>query len=331
MGNGMKYIRLGNTGLKVSQLCLGCMSYGDPALGWHRWVLPEAESRPFIKKALDSGINFFDTANAYSKGVSEEVLGHALREYAQREDVVIATKVYAPMRDSPNGKGLSRKAILHELDASLKRLGTEYVDLYQVHRWDFETPVEETLEALNDAVRSGKVRYLGASSMYAYQFAKMLLLADRNGWTRMVSMQPHYNLMYREEEREMLRLCLEEKIGVLPWSPLARGKLARPWSTQGSTNRDKLDKVSEILYARTEAADRAVVDAVEKVAKQRGLPMAQIALAWLQQQSTVTAPIVGATSMSHLDDAIASLDITLTADELEMLESPYIPHPISIG
>ncbi|MGB6722353.1 MAG: aldo/keto reductase [Terracidiphilus sp.] len=317
--------------MKVSELCLGCMSYGDPAKGWHKWVLTEAESRPFIQKALELGINFFDTANAYSLGTSEEVLGRALRDFARREEVVIATKVYAPMRDAPNGKGLSRKEIFHELDASLKRLGTDYVDLYQMHRWDYETPIEETLEALNDAVRSGKVRYLGASSMYAYQFAKALHLADRQGFARLVSMQPHYNLIYREEEREMLRLCQEEKIGVLPWSPLARGKLARPWSAQGTTDRDKVDKISGILYAKTEDADRKVVDAVESVAKQRGLPMSQIALAWLRQQPAVTAPIVGATRLAHLDDAIASLEVTLSKQELETLESPYIPHAISIG
>lgn len=327
----MKYIRLGNTGLKVSRLCLGCMSYGDPGRGWHRWALPEEESRPFIKKALESGINFFDTANAYSLGRSEEVLGRALRDFARREDVVIATKVYAPMRDTPNGRGLSRKAVFNELDASLKRLGTEYVDLYQIHRWDFETPIEETLDALNDVVRAGKVRYLGASSMYAYQFAKILRVAELNGWAPFVAMQPHYNLIYREEEREMLRLCQEEKIGVLPWSPLARGRLTRRWSDRGSTNRDKTDKVSEILYGQTDAADHKIVDAVEQVATQRGLPMAQIALAWLCQQPTVTAPIIGATKLNQLDDAISSLEITLSVEERGMLESPYIPHPISIG
>jgi 1-deoxyxylulose-5-phosphate synthase len=327
----MKYIRLGNTGVKVSQLCLGCMSYGDPSKGWHKWVLQEAESRPFIKKALDLDINFFDTANAYSLGASEEILGRALRDHAKREDVVIATKVYLQMRETPNGKGLSRKEILHELDGSLKRLGTDFIDLYQIHRWDYETPIEETLEALNDAVRSGKVRYLGASSMYAYQFAKALHVASENGWTQFVTMQPHYNLIYREEEREMLRLCQEEKIGVLPWSPLARGKLTRPWSAQRSTDRDKVDKISEILYAKTEEADRKVVDAVENVAKQRGIPMSQIALAWLRQQTAVTAPIVGATKLSHLDDAVASLEVTLSKGELEMLESPYIPHPINHG
>jgi aryl-alcohol dehydrogenase-like predicted oxidoreductase len=327
----MKYVRLGNTGVKVSQICLGCMSYGDPAKGWHKWVLREDESRPFLKKALDLGINFFDTANAYSLGTSEEIVGRALKDYAKREDVVIATKVYVQMREAPNGKGLSRKEILHELDASLKRLGTDYVDLYQIHRWDYDTPIEETLWALNDAVRAGKVRYLGASSMYAYQFAKALHLADQNGWTRFATMQPHYNLLYREEEREMLRLCQEEKIGVLPWSPLARGKLARPWSAQGLTDRDKVDNISEILYAKTQDADSKVVDAVENIAKLRGVPMSQIALAWLRQQPAVTAPIVGATKLSHLDDAVASLEITLGKDELALLEAPYIPHPINNG
>lgn len=326
----MEYVRLGNTGTKVSQLCLGCMSYGDPTRGWHTWALPEAESRPFLKKAVEAGINFFDTANAYSGGASEEVIGRALKEYASREDLVIATKIFLPMRESPNAKGLSRKQILFEVDQSLRRLGTDYIDLYQIHRFDPETPVEETLEALNDVVRAGKVRYLGASTMYAYQFAKMLTVSERHGWARFVTMQPQLNLIYREEEREMLKLCVEEKIGVLPWSPLARGKLTRPFAEGGSTDRDKADKVSEKLYAATAEADRKVIDAVEQVAKARGIPMTQVALAWVRQQPGVTSPIVGATKIHHLDDALASLQVTLTKEETETLESPYVPHALTV-
>jgi len=324
----MHYVRLGNTGMKVSQVCLGCMTYGDPAVGWHRWVLNEEQSRPFIVKALEVGINFFDTANGYSGGASEEVLGRALRDCARREDVVIATKVFLPMRKTPNGGGLSRKAILHEMDASLRRLGTDYVDLYQIHRWDDETPIEETLSALHDVVKAGKARYLGASSMRAFQFAKALHLADRHGWTRFVTMQPHYNLLYREEEREMLPLCADEQVGVLPWSPLARGRLTRPWNTAGSTDRLALDEYGRALYIAAEDADRRVVDAVERVARERRVPMSQVSLAWLRQQQSVTAPIVGATKLHHLDDAVASLDVTLSDEELKTLEAPYVPHRV---
>ncbi|WP_263357561.1 aldo/keto reductase [Acidicapsa ligni] len=327
----MNYVRLGNTGTKVSQICLGCMSYAEGSKGAHPWALNEEQSRPFYKKALDLGINFFDTANAYSVGTSEEILGRAMRDMARREDIVIATKVYVPMRDTPNGKGLSRKEIFFEIDASLKRLGTDYVDLYQIHRFDNETPIEETLEALHDVVKAGKVRYIGASSMYAYQFSKALYLADLHGWTRFVTMQPHYNLLYREEEREMLRLCLEEKIGVLPWSPLARGRLARTWAERGETNRAQTDAFGKKLYSHTEEADEKVVNAVQKIAEQRGVPMSQVALAWVRQQPAITAPIVGATKLHQLEDAVASLSITLSKEECESLESPYIPHSISIG
>jgi aryl-alcohol dehydrogenase-like predicted oxidoreductase len=327
----MNYVRLGNTGTKVSQLCLGCMSYGDPTQGWHTWALSEQDSRPFIKRAVEAGINFFDTANAYSGGASEEVVRRSLRDFARREDLVIATKVFLPMRDTANGRGLSRKAILFEVDASLSRLGTDYIDLYQIHRFDPEIPIEETLEALNDIVRAGKVRYIGGSTMLAYQFAKMLNVSERNGWARFVTMQPQYNLIYREEEREMLPLCAEEKIGVLPWSPVARGKLTRPFSEQGATERDRTDKVSQKLYAETADADRKVIDAVERVAKTRGVPMAQVALAWVRQQPAVTCPIVGATKLHHLDDALGSLSLTLSPEEMEAVEEPYVPHRVSLA
>src|SRR6476469_3461640 len=277
----MEYARLGWTGMKVSRICLGCMGFGDAERWVHKWVLNEEDSRPIIKKALEMGINFFDTANVYSIGTSEEYLGRALKDFAKRDEVIIATKVHGKMRDDPNGSGLSRKAILSEIDNSLKRLGTDYVDLYQIHRWDYETPIEETLEALHDAVKAGKVRYIGASSMYAWQFAKSLYLTDLRGWTRFVSMQNHYNLLYREEEREMVGLCAAEGIGVLPWSPLARGRLARPWDLRAGTERAASDEFGKVLYARTEEADRAVVDRVGEVAGARGLPRAQVALAWL--------------------------------------------------
>jgi aryl-alcohol dehydrogenase-like predicted oxidoreductase len=327
----MNYVRLGNTGTKVSQICLGCMSYADNAKGSHPWALNEELSRPFYKRALDLGINFFDTANAYSSGTSEEILGRAMRDMARREDIVIATKVFIKMRETPNGGGLSRKEIFFEIDASLKRLGTDYVDLYQIHRFDPETPLEETLEALHDVVKAGKARYIGASSMYAYQFAKALYLADRHNWTRFVTMQPHFNLLYREEEREMLRLCQEERIGVLPWSPLARGRLARPWAERSETNRGQSDTFGKKLYSHAESADENIVNAVQKIAEQRGIPMSQVALAWVRQQPTITAPIVGATKLHQLEDAVASLDLTLSKEECEQLEAPYIPHEISIG
>ncbi|WP_050838053.1 aldo/keto reductase, partial [Bordetella pertussis] len=287
----MEYVRLGSTGLKVSRLCLGCMTYGEPARGNHAWTLDETQSRPFFRQALDAGINFFDTANSYSDGTSEEFLGRALREYVPRDEVVVATKVFFPLRKEPNSGGLSRKAIMREIDASLRRLGTDYVDLYQIHRWDYDTPIEETLQALHDVVKAGKARYIGASSMHAWQFAKALYLADRHGWTRFSTMQNHYNLLYREEEREMLKLCCAEGVGVLPWSPLARGRLTRDWA-EGSARADT-DDVLKRLYSATEQADRGVIDAVGEVAAQRGVSRAQVAMAWLLRQPAVTAPIVG--------------------------------------
>ena len=322
----MEYVRLGRTGLQVSRLCLGCMSYGEPDRGPHAWTLDEASSRPFLKRAVESGINFFDTANVYSDGTSEEIVGRALKEYARRDEVVIATKVHGRMHPGPNGAGLSRKAILQEVDASLKRLGTDYIDLYQIHRWDYDVPIEETLEALNDVVRAGKARYIGASSMYAWQFAQALALSDRNGWARFVSMQNYLNLLYREEEREMLPLCAKEGIGVIPWSPLARGRLTRDWDTK--TARVETDAFGKMLYGKTDAPDKAVVEAVAKVAAARKLPRAQIALAWVLCKPVVTAPIVGATRMEHLDDAIAALDVKLTSAEIATLEHSYLPHPV---
>ena len=322
----MEYVRLGRTGLQVSRLCLGCMSYGAPDRGPHPWTLDEASSRPFLKRAVESGINFFDTANVYSDGTSEEIVGRALKEYARRDEVVIATKVHGRMHPGPNGAGLSRKAILQEVDASLKRLGTDYIDLYQIHRWDYDVPIEETLEALNDVVRAGKARYIGASSMYAWQFAQAPALSDRNGWARFVSMQNYLNLLYREEEREMLPLCAKEGIGVIPWSPLARGRLTRDWDTK--TARVETDAFGKMLYGKTDASDKAVVEAVAKVAAARKLPRARIALAWVLSKPVVTAPIVGATRMEHLDDAIAALELKLTSAEIATLEQPYLPHPV---
>src|ERR671932_124148 len=322
----MKYIRLGNTGLKVSRICLGTMTYGSPK--WREWVLSEEQSRPFIKRSLEAGINFFDTADMYSLGESEAVLGRALKEFAKREQVVIATKVFNPMSDDPNDRGLSRKHIFDSIDASLRRLQTDYVDLYQIHRWDNETPIEETLEALHDLVKTGKVRYIGASSMYAWQFAKALYLADLHGWTRFVSMQNHYNLVYREEEREMLPLCRAEGIGVIPWSPLARGFLAgnRQKETKGETTRAKTDDFAHQLYYQD--SDFQVVDRVVELAQKRGIAPAQIALAWLLHQPGVTAPIIGASKMNHLEDALAALEIELTDEECQGLEEFYQPHPV---
>src|SRR3954462_15887757 len=288
----MNYVRLGKTGLKVSRLCLGCMSYGVPERGPHPWSLPENEARPFIRQAIESGINFFDTANVYSDGTSEEIVGKLLKEFAKRDQIVLATKVHGRMRPDPNGAGLSRKAILTEIDHSLRRLGTEYVDLYQIHRWDYETPIEETLEALHDVVKAGKARYIGASSMHAWQFAQALYTAERHVWTRFVSMQNYYNLLYREEEREMLPLCRDQQIAVIPWSPLARGRLTRDWDV--SSSRLETDEVAKRLYAVAEAADRQVVEQVAQIAAQRGIPRAQVALAWLAHKPNVTAPIIGA-------------------------------------
>ena len=325
----MDYVNLGKTGLKVSRICLGCMTYGSPEKGSHAWALREEQSRPFIQKALELGITFFDTANVYSGGTSEEVLGRALRDFARRDEVVVATKVYGIMRPhDANGRGLSRKAILTEIDASLRRLGSDYVDLYQTHRWDYDTPVEETLEALHDIVKAGKVRYIGASSMFAWQFCQALYLADLHGWTRFVSMQPHYNLMFREEEREMLPLCRAQGIGVLPWSPLARGRLTRPWGAPGSTARAQTDQYAKSLYAATEAADQAVVERLDEIAKARGLPHGQVALAWLLQKPAVTAPIVGATKPHHLEDAVGALSVKLSDEEIKVLEQPYVAHPL---
>lgn len=322
----MQYTRLGKTGLKVSRICLGTMTYGSPK--WRKWVLAEAESRPFIQRSLEAGINFFDTADMYSLGESEAVLGRALKDFAKREQVVIATKVFQPMSNDPNDRGLSRKHIFTSIDASLQRLQTDYVDLYQTHRWDDETPIEETLEALHDLVKAGKVRYIGASSMYAWQFAKALYLADLHGWTRFVSMQNHYNLVYREEEREMIPLCRAEGIGVIPWSPLARGFLAgnRQKETKGETTRAKTDDFAHQLYYQD--SDFKVVDRVVELAQQRGVNPAQIALAWLMKQPGVTAPIIGASKMHHLEDALSALEIDLTEDECQRLEEPYQPHPV---
>jgi aryl-alcohol dehydrogenase-like predicted oxidoreductase len=332
MGADMEYVNLGRTGLKVSRICLGCMTYGAPATGKvlpgrHAWALSEAESRPFLRQALDLGINFFDTANVYSSGESEAVLGRFLKVNTRREAVVIATKAQGVMREEPNGKGLSRKAIIYELDQSLQRLGTDYVDLYQTHRWDYETPIEETLEALHDLVKAGKVRYIGASSMYAWQFAQALYLADLRGWTRFVSMQNHYNLLYREEEREMMGLCRAEGIGVIPWSPLARGRLTRPWKAE-TTTRSESDVFGNSMYSRTEDADHAVVDRLGEIAEKRDIPRAQVALAWLLAKPAVSAPIVGATKANHLEDAVAALSVKLTAEEMKALEEPYVPHPV---
>jgi 1-deoxyxylulose-5-phosphate synthase len=328
----MDYVNLGKTGLKVSRICLGCMTYGAPATGAlkpgsHYWVLNEEETRPFFRQALDLGINFFDTANVYSHGESENVLGRFLKANTRRETVVIATKLHGKMREDANGHGLSRKAIYFELDESLRRLQTDYVDLYQIHRWDYETPIEETLEALHDVVKSGKVRYIGASSMHAWQFTKALYLADLHGWTRFVSMQNHYNLLYREEEREMLPLCQSEGIGVIPWSPLARGRLARPWQTE-STKRYETDQFGKTLYARTEDLDHAVVDRVGQISEKHGVPRAQVALAWMLSKPAITAPIVGATKANHLSDAVAALSLRLTPEEIFSLEEPYAPHPV---
>jgi len=323
----MDYVNLGSTGLKVSRICLGTMTYGSKR--WREWVLEDEESRPFIRRAVELGINFFDTADMYSLGASEEVLGRALKEYApDREKVIIATKVFNPMGDDPNQRGLSRKHVRHAIDASLRRLGVDYVDLYQIHRFDPTTPVEETMEALNDVVRAGKALYVGASSMYAWQFAKMLAASDRRGLARFVTMQNHYNLVYREEEREMIPLCLDEGIGLLPWSPLARGFLAgnRRKEDYGETTRARTDDFAHRLYYQEE--DFAVVDRVSRIAEERGVPNAQVALAWLLHQPGVTAPIVGASKMSHLEDAVKALEVKLTQEELQSLAEPYRPHPV---
>jgi 1-deoxyxylulose-5-phosphate synthase len=320
----MRYAKLGKTGLEVSVITLGCMSFGEPGGRGRPWTLDETASRDIVRQALDAGINFFDTANVYAAGRSEEITGQALKDFVPRDEVVLATKVFMRMRPGQNGAGLSRKAIFAELDASLRRLQTDYVDLYQIHRWDYGTPIEETLEALHDAVKSGKVRYIGASSMAAWQFAKALYVADLHGWSRFVSMQNHYNLIYREEEREMLPLCADQGIGVIPWSPLARGKLTRPWDEV--TTRKETDDFGRTLY-RDE--DRAVVERVLEVAAKRDCSPAQVALAWLIRNPVVTSPIVGVTKPSHLADAVAAVDVDLDADEVTYLEEPYLPHTVA--
>jgi len=323
----MEYTRLGATGLKVSRICLGCMGFGDAERWIHKWVLNEDASRPIIQKALEMGINFFDTANVYSIGASEEILGRALKDFAKRDEVVIATKLHGKMREGPNGGGLSRKAILSEIDHSLKRLETDYVDLYIIHRWDYETPIEETMEALNDVVRAGKARYIGASAMFAWQFQKALYTAEKHGWTRFVSMQDHYNLIYREEEREMLPLCRAEGIGATPYSPLASGRLTRDWSSQG-TLRAETDQIQKVKYDDAAESDRPVVERVAELAKKYGTSRAHIALAWLLQKDPVTAPIIGATKISHLEEAIGAFAVKLTPEDVTYLEEPYTPHRI---
>lgn len=323
----VNYTKLGNTGLDVSRICLGCMGFGDAQRWLHKWVLNEENSRPVIQKALELGINFFDTANVYSLGVSEEILGRALRDFANRDEVVIATKLHGRMFDGPNGAGLSRKAVLSEIDKSLKRLGTDYVDLYIVHRWDYETPIEETMAALHDVVRAGKARYIGASAMWAWQFQRALHVAETHGFTRFVSMQNHLNLLYREEEREMLPLCRAEGVGVTPYSPLASGRLTRDWSP-GSSLRAETDEIAKSKYGATEDTDAQVVARVAEIAEKRGVPRAHIALAWLLQKEPVAAPIIGATKLSHLEDAALALSVKLTQEEVTYLEEPYVPHPV---
>ncbi len=324
----MDYTRLGNTGMKVSRICLGCMGFGT-AEGWshNSWALDEQASREIVKKALELGINFFDTANVYAYGVSEEILGRALKDFAKRDEVVIATKLFGKMNDRPNGGGLSRKAILSEIDNSLKRLGVDYVDLYQIHRWDYETPIEETMEALNDVVRAGKVRYIGASAMFAWQFQKALHVAEKHGWARFVSMQNHYNLIYREEEREMMPLCRAEGIGSIPYSPLASGRLTRDWSSE-STARSESDSIAKGKYDSTAETDQQVVQRVAEIAEKHGASRTHIALAWLLQKAPVTAPIIGATKLGHLEEAIGALSVKLTAEDVAYLEEPYVPHRV---
>ena len=322
----MEYVKLGNTGVDVSRICLGCMSFGVPERGIAPWSLNEEDSRPIIKKALELGINFFDTANVYSDGTSEEIVGRALKEYAKRDEIVIATKVYFRMHEGANGAGLSRKAIMSEIDNSLKRLGTDYVDLYQIHRWDYTTPIEETMEALHDVVKAGKARYIGASSMYAWQFQKALHVAEKHGWTRFATMQNLYNLLFREEEREMLPLCKEEKIGVIPWSPLAKGKLTRNW--EETTHRSQNDTIGSKYFPVTSESERNIVQRVAEIAEKQRVPSAQIALAWVLHKDAITSPIIGATKISHIEDAAAAVSIKLSPEELTYLEESYIPHAI---
>jgi len=323
----MRYVKLGRTGLDISPIVLGCMTYGVPDRGNHAWTLDEAQSRPFLRKALDLGINTFDTANTYSDGTSEEIVGRALRDFARRDEVVIATKTFHRWHKGPNGGGLSRKAIFHSVDDSLRRLGTDYIDLLQIHRFDSGTPVEETLEALHDVVKAGKARYLGASSMYAWQFVKMIYTARLHGWAEFVSMQDHYNLLQREEEREMMPFCIDQGIALLPWSPLARGRLTRDWDE--TSTRQQSDVFGSTLYGGTEETDRAIVTAVKQLAETRGVPRAQVALAWVAQREGITAPIVGASKPQHLDDAVAAIDLALTAEEMATLEAAYSPRVIA--
>jgi len=323
----MDFINLGSTGLRVSRICVGCMSFGVPDRGAHPWSLVEEKSRPIIKHALELGINFFDTANTYSDGTSEEIVGRALKDFARREEMVVATKVFYPMRKDPNSRGLSRKQIMTEIDNSLRRLGTDYVDLYQIHRWDKFTPIEETLTALHDVIKAGKARYIGASSMYAWQFTKALYTADLKSLTRFASMQNHYNLLNREEEREMMPLCAGEGVGVVPWSPLARGRLARAWGE--STNRMETDEFGKTLYVAAQESDSAIIERVGEIATNRGVPRAQVALAWMLQKPFITSPIIGATKLQHLDDAAAAISLKLTEEEITALEEPYVPHPIA--
>jgi 1-deoxyxylulose-5-phosphate synthase len=322
----MDYVKLGHTGLEVSRICLGCMTFGVPNRGPHPWTLDEAASRPIIKKALDLGINFLDTANVYSDGTSEEIVGRVIKEFVPRDEVVIATKVHGRMHPGPNGAGLSRRAILAEIDNSLRRLGTDFIDLYQIHRWDPTVPIAETLEALHDVVKAGKARYIGASSMYAWQFSKALYTSRLNGWTEFVSMQNHLNLLNREEEREMLPLCIDQSVAVLPWSPLARGRLTREWDE--TSERQQTDVFAKSLYDVSSESDRQIVARVSELAKARGVPRAQVALAWVLQKNGVTSPIVGASKPQHLDDAVAALSLHLSADEIAKLEAPYVPHRI---
>jgi 1-deoxyxylulose-5-phosphate synthase len=330
----MDYVTLGRTGLQVSRVCLGCMSYGQAktpgVLQWH-WTLSEEDSRPHIRRALELGVNFFDTANVYSNGESEAVVGRAIRDFTRRDDVVLATKVWGPVRQGPNGRGLSRKAILSEVDNSLRRLATDYIDLYIIHRYDYDTPLEETLEALNDVVRAGKVRYLGASSMHAWQFMKAIGIQRAHGWATFVSMQNYYNLLYREDEREMLRLCESEGIGVTPWSPLARGRLARTSADEGTTERARTDAFGQSLFVKTTDIDRPVIDRTNEIARERGISPAQVALAWLLRKPAVTSPIFGATRREHLEDPIAAVSLTLSNDEIARLEEMYRPHPATEG
>ncbi|WPP43494.1 aldo/keto reductase [Paenibacillus hunanensis] len=322
----MEYTKLGHTGLDISRICLGCMGFGDASRWVHEWVLNEEDSRKVIKHALELGINFFDTANIYSMGTSEEYVGRALKEYANRDEVVIATKVFSRMHEGPNGAGLSRKTIMSEIDKSLQRLGTDYVDLYQIHRWDYETPIEETMEAMHDLVKMGKVRYIGASAMYAWQFQKALHVAEKNNWTRFVSMQNHLNLLYREEEREMLPLCMDQKIGVIPYSPLASGRLTR--DLDATTLRSETDNVQKSKYDATMDTDRTIIERVAELANRYGVSRAQIATAWILQKNPVSAPIIGATKISHLEDAARALKVKLSGEDVAFLEEPYVPHAV---